>query len=66
MQLRINGDAYEIDNIGTVESLIAHLGYQQNSIAVAINKACVKRSDYASHPVRNGDDIEILAPMAGG
>ncbi|MBM4250548.1 MAG: sulfur carrier protein ThiS [Deltaproteobacteria bacterium] len=66
MELRINGNTCQIDTVDNVDHLLAQLGYQQNFVAVAINKTCVKRSEFGAHPVNAGDDIEILAPMAGG
>lgn len=66
MELTINGVKKNIEEIQTVANLLDQLGYQSNFIAVAINKTCIKRSDFAVHKIEDGDNIEILAPMAGG
>jgi thiamine biosynthesis protein ThiS len=35
-------------------------------VAVAVNQSCIARTDFEATLVRDGDEIEVLAPMAGG
>ena len=66
MQIRINGESRQVEESATLQQLLRNLGYQESYVAVAVNKSCIKRSDLAVTQVKAGDDIEILAPMAGG
>ena len=66
MRLKINGTIQEIERAGNVEDVLANLGYQDRFVAVALNRDCVSRRDFATTAVREGDELEVLAPMAGG
>ncbi len=66
MELTINGVKKTLNDIQTVANLLEQLGYQSNFVAVAVNRTCIKRSDFSGHKIEAGDNIEILAPMAGG
>jgi sulfur carrier protein len=66
MELIINGDIKDVGIAITVQDLLKELGYQGSFVAVAINRTCVKHSEFATTSVAAGDEIEILAPMAGG
>lgn len=66
MNLLVNGTPTQIDQATTVHELLGELGYRDSFVAVALNRACVRRSEFASTPLAAGDEVEILAPMAGG
>jgi sulfur carrier protein len=66
MQIKINGQLKEVSDGLTVEKLLGELGYQQSFLAIAVNRECVRRAEYASKLLNDHDDVEILAPMAGG
>lgn len=66
MRIRVNGKEIEIDEVHTVDSLLEKLGYTDRFLAVAVNQQCILKKRYAEERLRAGDDIEILAPMAGG
>ncbi|MCX6127485.1 MAG: sulfur carrier protein ThiS [Proteobacteria bacterium] len=66
MQVRINGQSHELAGPMTVAGLLEFLGYRDVSLAVAINANCIPRRQFADYKVDESDEIEILAPMAGG
>lgn len=66
MKLRVNGKEQHIDKAGNLAELIALLGYEGDFFAVALNRACVPRAQYAATAVNENDEIEILSPMQGG
>ena len=67
LPLKVNGEPVELSlGQATVSELLAALGYAKGFVAVALNRTCVRRSEYATTPVNAGDEVEILAPMAGG
>lgn len=65
LDLTVNGALTRID-ARTVQDLLLALGIEPGHVAVAVNHACVPRRDFAQRPLAAGDDVEILAPMAGG
>ena len=66
MQLIINGTAVEVAGSGKLPELLFALGFQERMIAVAVNRCCIPRREFPETVVQDGDEIEILAPMAGG
>lgn len=65
MKLIVNNQASEID-ARTVADVVKVLGYEGDYFAVALNMTCVLRAAYATTPVKDGDEVEILMPMQGG
>lgn len=68
MRITLNGQELQLDaNTGiTISDFLTGLGYQNHTVAVAINRECVLRKTFADTKIQDGDDVEILAPMAGG
>ena len=66
MSVRVNGEVCASAGGKTVATLLEDLGYESRFVAVAINKVCILRADFSSMLVRDGDELEVLAPMAGG
>lgn len=66
MQIIINGKPTDLQRNLSVEELLRDLGYQDKFVAVAVNSQCILRRNYESHLIQAADEIEILAPMAGG
>jgi sulfur carrier protein len=66
MDLIINGDPVLIKTATTVGELLGELGYSDPFVAVAVNKTCVRRAEFGATQLCSGDEVEILAPMAGG
>ncbi len=66
MNVIINGDPRRLEGAPSVAELLKTLGYENPFVAVAVNRTCVRRAEFSSTPVKDGDQVEILAPMAGG
>lgn len=66
MKVRVNGEPQVLRDAENVAELLAELGYESRFVAVAVNKNCVRRGAFAATLVNEGDEIEVLAPMAGG
>jgi sulfur carrier protein len=62
----VNGEAREVPDGVTVETLLAHLGVKRDYTAVALNREVTARSAYATTLVHEGDRVEIVRPMGGG
>lgn len=66
MKLTINGEKQEVPAEQTIEGIVTQLGYDGQAVAVAVNGDFVPRSEYAQTRLNEGDEVEIVAPIAGG
>jgi sulfur carrier protein len=66
MTILVNGAPVELADACSIEALLDQLGYRDRFVAVARNHEHVRRADFAQTVVDVGDEIDILAPMAGG
>ncbi len=65
MRIEVNGEPQEIDATSLSEAL-ARLGLAEATVATALNGEFVPRGQRAGTRLREGDRIEIVAPMKGG
>ena len=63
--IRINGETQTLNDTVSVAALLERRG-QQAGVAIAINGEFVPRSQHGTRILREGDDVEIVAPMQGG
>ena len=61
----VNGES-TATGAATLAMLIAELGYDQASVATAVNGAFVARSARGDQKIAPGDAIEVVAPRQGG
>ncbi|MDP9392613.1 MAG: sulfur carrier protein ThiS [Actinomycetota bacterium] len=66
MRVTVNGTVTEIEEVATVATLVAACGVGHDRVAVALNGDVVPRSGWAATRLAAGDDLELLAPTAGG
>lgn len=66
MKATVNGTSRDLPDEMTFGALLEMLGSGRSGIAVARNDRVVRRSDYDSDRVREGDRIEIITAVAGG
>jgi thiamine biosynthesis protein ThiS len=66
LRVRVNGAAHAVAGPCTLTELLQRLAIDTSFVAVAVNRACVRRRDLDSTPVRDADEIEIVSPQAGG
>ncbi|MDR3353749.1 MAG: sulfur carrier protein ThiS [Synergistaceae bacterium] len=65
--IMVNGDEFEWREGLTVQDILDEKKYTFRLISVWINGEVVKkRGDYASTPVPDGGEVEILHMMSGG
>ena len=65
MNLTVNGQAHKSDAV-TLAALLEELGYKDATVATARNGEFVSAASRDAEQVKDGDRIEILAPMKGG
>ena len=67
MRVRINGVEEEVAAATLAELLVARsIDPAARFLAIAVNGAVVRRSEWPAIPVSPGDDIEIVRPFSGG
>ena len=66
MTITLNGDPVDVAGPLTLSVLLAHLGVDPRRIAVEHNLNVVKRANYDSTEIREGDQIEIVNFVGGG
>jgi sulfur carrier protein len=62
----INGELRELPDGLTVGLLLEMLGTPRSGIAVARNQRVVRRTEYDSDRIGEGDRVEIIKAVAGG
>jgi thiamine biosynthesis protein ThiS len=66
MRLTINGESFETTNAGTVLELLNELRIEPARVAVEVNLSIIKKTDYLTFGLRDGDRIEIVNFVGGG
>lgn len=65
MRLIINGDNID-SNAGTVKELLDELKIASGRVAVEVNLSIIKKTDYESCILNDGDKVEIVNFVGGG
>lgn len=67
MTLTINGKGLEFSQSGfNVSGLLKQLGIEPARVAVEVNCAIVKKCDYETQTLTDGDTVEIVNFVGGG
>lgn len=66
MNLIINGQNLEFESGKNIDEILAILGVEAKIFAITLNAKLVKKEDYKSTILREGDRIEMLQFMGGG
>jgi len=65
MKIEVNGAAQQVTG-ATVAEALAELGWEKARVATALNGDFLPKAARATTPLRDGDRLEVLAPMQGG
>ena len=66
IKVSVNGEIKELQENLNVKQLIEELEYKTQGFAVAINTTFVPIEKYEDTIIKDGDTIDILAPVQGG
>jgi len=66
VKLTINGEAREVPDALTVRGLLEHLVLTAGPVAVEVNRSIVPRAEHATHPLKDGDVLELVHLVGGG
>ena len=65
-EVSLNGKRVQTDAANLHALLVAHNFDLKAACACAINSRFVARSDWAARTLKNGDCIDVVAPITGG
>ncbi|TNF44399.1 MAG: sulfur carrier protein ThiS [Epsilonproteobacteria bacterium] len=66
IKVSVNGEVKELENDLNVSEMIEALEYKVKGFAVAVNTTFVPIAKYDETIIKEGDTIDILAPVQGG
>jgi thiamine biosynthesis protein ThiS len=66
MKIVVNGDPHEVAGPITLTALLTHLNIDPRRVAVEHNLTVVKRANYETTHIQEGDQIEIVNFVGGG
>ncbi|MEP5254699.1 MAG: sulfur carrier protein ThiS [Winogradskyella arenosi] len=64
--IKVNQEVHHILENTTLQAFVENLKIQTNGIAIAINNAVVRKTDWSSRLLQNNDDILIIRSTQGG
>jgi sulfur carrier protein len=65
MKIKINGEELRTDR-RVLSELLEELNIQPGRVAVEVNLKIIRKADYDTHPIVEGDNIEIVNFVGGG
>jgi len=66
LQIRLNGDPYELAGPLTVAALLAQLEIDARRVAVEHNLVVLRRAAFGETLIGDGDSVEIVNFVGGG
>lgn len=66
MKIRLNGEIRELPDGMSVDALLTAENIRREYMAVERNRRVVRKTDFASTPLEDGDVIEIVKLVGGG
>ena len=66
MKVFVNGESRSLSGTPSLAELITQLGLPAARIAVELNREVVRRADWSSTMLKEGDRIEIVHFVGGG
>ena len=66
MTIRLNGEPFDIAGPVTISALLAELNIDPRIVAVEHNVVVVKKQQYETTMIGEGDEIEVVRFVGGG
>jgi len=66
MTILLNGDRADVAGPLTVASLLVRLGVDSRRVAVEHNLTVIKKANYGTTEIQDGDQVEIVNFVGGG
>lgn len=65
MKIKVNGEDYETEK-QTLTGLLSDLDIIPERVAVEVNLKVIKKTDFGSYKLNDGDSVEIVYFVGGG
>lgn len=66
MRLKINGEEIDIRKAVTISELIEELKITPGRVAVEVNLSVIKKAEFETFRLKDGDAVEIVNFVGGG
>lgn len=66
MNIRLNGEARALEAEQTIAELLCAFDLSPQRVAVEVNEQLVRRAEFGTTPLRDGDRVEIVTLVGGG
>ena len=66
MKITINGEIKELESEVNLNRLLELFSLPSQRIAVELNREIIRREEYSSYALRDGDILEIVRMVGGG
>ena len=66
MTIVVNGNQTDIRESATVSDLITQLGLKAERVAVELNKKIIRRAEWETTTISEGDRLEVVHFVGGG
>ena len=66
MHITLNGERHDLDELVSVQGLLDGLGLDRKRVAVEVNRRILKRSEFETVTVEDGDEVEVVTFVGGG
>lgn len=66
MQINLNSEPHELAGPLTVKELLEQLELDDRRVAVEVNRRILKKSEFESVSVSDGDSLEVVHFVGGG
>jgi sulfur carrier protein len=66
VQVKLNGEPRTLPDGSTVTQAVAVLTAAPSGVAAAVNGEVVPRGSWATTPLREGDQVEVVTAVQGG
>ncbi len=66
MKISVNGKEKDVPELITIKTLLINMQVAPEMVACELNLNMIKRNQYDSTALRDGDQIEILQMIGGG
>jgi sulfur carrier protein len=66
VQVKLNGEPRELPDGATLAEAVARVTDLATGVAAALNGDVVPRGSWATAPLRDGDQVEVVTAVQGG
>lgn len=66
MEITVNGKAFEVNDGINVGEIPALAGINSESIAIAVENRVIRKAEWSSTKLNNGDRVTVIKAVCGG